>query len=179
METTFAMKVAFFDREKVKQAIGAANARMLNRAGGAIRLTWRRSIRSGGKKGKASQPGEPPRYHSVEPNLRTILYAFDSSSNSMVIGPAKLNSRRRLDGITIDTTVPALIDRGGKLTITELHIRGTRENPGGWIRAAEWTKKRFPNCRRRTITRVLAPRPAAEPALMKNLNKIPSYFTIR
>src|SRR4051794_36485291 len=106
LEPTFALKVAFFDKEAVKRQIGARTAAALNRAGGYVRQVMRRSMRSAGKRGKVSAPGEPPRYHGSEPNLRTILYAWDSSTRTVVIGPVKLNSRRRRDGITIDDTVP-------------------------------------------------------------------------
>jgi hypothetical protein len=169
LELTFSQTSSFFDRAAVIQAVGKARASALNRAGGMLRLTMRRSIRA---RKKVSQPGAPPSSHAPEPNLRTILYAFDG--RSVFVGPVKLNGgRRRTDGITLKTTVPNALEQGAPLQIAELELRT------GWIRATDRALSKFPSARRRVVSATIAPRPFAAPALVKVAPKLPSLINVR
>jgi len=72
-----------FDAGKVEKAVRNASFRNLGHAGGAIRLTARRSIK---KRRKASPPGQPP--HTRRGQLRgAIVYAVEKDRQSVVVGP--------------------------------------------------------------------------------------------
>ena len=81
----FEMKVQTrMDVKKLLRKARRANIESLDHAGGAIRLTARRSIR---KSPNPSAPGRPP--HTRRGLLRkSILYAVDKARQMVVIGPA-------------------------------------------------------------------------------------------
>lgn len=111
----------FFDRERVQNAIGIANAKYLERGGGMVRLTARRSIRNARQMTLGEMTAEMrSRYHIAEyyakkegrkkprrPNASSapgepprnqtgllknwILNSYDAQTETAVIGPAKLN----------------------------------------------------------------------------------------
>jgi hypothetical protein len=71
------------DVKRVKRTVDRSTFRGLGHAGGAIRLTARRSIR---KSKKASPPGMPP--HTRQGQLkRAVVYAVEKSKQRVVIGP--------------------------------------------------------------------------------------------
>lgn len=80
----------FFDRPAVLKFLSKKEAKYLNRAGGTIRLTARRSIR---KRKKISQPGMPPSSHSGELK-RFLFYGLDKMNGSVVVGPAAIMRQR-------------------------------------------------------------------------------------
>lgn len=100
---TFDDKRSFFDRPLVDKSIDRARFKALGKAGAFVRRTARKSIRR--TKTKISAPGEPPRAHGPEPNIRTILFAYDPKTQSVVVGPVKLNGNQG--------DVPALLEFGG------------------------------------------------------------------
>lgn len=74
----------FFDRLAVTSRLDRGTLKFLRRAGGALRLTVRRSIR---KRKAISQPGRPP--HSHEGSLRRLIFfGLDNVHESVVVGPA-------------------------------------------------------------------------------------------
>lgn len=86
----------FFDRQKLVGRANKAVFRALNRAGGATRLTAKRSMRAR-PLGKASMPGMPPHRHKQQRGAkakhdyglqRSILYGYDAGTQSVVIGPS-------------------------------------------------------------------------------------------
>lgn len=86
----------FFDRQKLVGRANKAVFRALNRAGGATRLTAKRSMRAR-PLGKASMPGMPPHRHKQQRGVkakhdyglqRSILYGYDAGTQSVVIGPS-------------------------------------------------------------------------------------------
>lgn len=110
----------FFDRPELLAAINKAERRALSRIGAFIRTRARTDVlkraRARGR-GKAkrsreepSRPGEPPVVRSRDRRLtlRNILFAFDPSRRSVVVGPVKLNTPAR-NG----STVPNLLEFGG------------------------------------------------------------------
>lgn len=167
MTLQFDMRHAFFDRQAVKRAVDKSARRPLNRIGGMVRMTARRSIRPARRKKlaeynryqlseyrwrqriglkprklyQASDPGDPPRSRTGVLR-RNIYYAYDSYRQSVVVGPARLSRVRHLDNS------PEILEKGGVATI-----------------------KCGP--KRRTVKRVrIERRPYMKPALTKNLPKI-------
>ena len=67
--------------EQLKKKAAAGTFRSLKHAGGAIRLTARRSIR---KRKKASQPGSPP--HTQSGNLKRSI-RYEATQDDVKIGP--------------------------------------------------------------------------------------------
>lgn len=98
-------KRGFFNTERVKRAVGAAERRVLSRYGAYVRSDARKSLR---RRKSSSDPGQPPRVHT-KPGLRFILFAYDFRKGSVVIGPVRLHG-----GTTYgQTTVPELMEFGG------------------------------------------------------------------
>lgn len=103
-------KANFFDRARVRKAVDRAKRRELARAGGFVRQVARRSIR---KRRAISKPGQPPSSH--EGSLRRFLFfAWDSRTESVVVGPASFRGSR----------APELLERGGKAEVRRI----TRKN---------------------------------------------------
>lgn len=141
LTVSFKIKELFFDRAKVKKAMDRANRRALSKIGAFIRRRSRSSIR---KSKKASLPGNPPRAHANrEPNLRTILFGFEPSGPSVVIGPV------RFSGLQSGKTVPEILEFGATV------VRPGRQWPGR------------PKPKPETV--VIAARPFMGPALQKEI----------
>ena len=141
------MKVTrlFFDRPKVRRGVDRAKRRALSSAGAFIRQRARTSIR---KRKGAAPPGKPPRSH--EGSLRRlILFGFDRASDSVVVGPVKLNKPGE---------APSVLELGGRTTVTR---RRTRKDG-----------KRVIESKRVRI----AARPYMGPALKKELPNIPKAW---
>lgn len=84
-----------FEPEKLVESMGTGEARALRRVGFATREAAQASIVPGNM---SSRPGQPP--HDKTGTLkRWILYEFDKSTGSMVIG-AKLLRRKSKDVVT-------------------------------------------------------------------------------
>ena len=104
------VKQFFFDKAKVIRAVDKARRAVLSKAGAFIRTTARRSLRR--RKGPAP-PGQPP--HSHTGLLKRFLYfAYEPASDSVVIGPAKLNK---------PGAAPRVLEHGGK-TMVQQRRRG-------------------------------------------------------
>lgn len=100
------IKSLFFDRQKVVRAVDKTKRAVLSKAGAFIRTVARTSIRK--RKGSAP-PGWPP--HSHVGLLRDfILFGYDRASDSVVVGPAKLNK---------PTDAPRVLEHGGTTTVTK------------------------------------------------------------
>lgn len=106
------IKHLFFDRAKVQRAADAAKRAVLSRAGAFIRTAARSSIR---KRKRASAPGQPPSSHTGLLR-RFILFSYDPSTASVVVGPTKLNK---------PTDAPRVLEFGGR-TVVERRVRGRR-----------------------------------------------------
>jgi len=100
------VKEFFFDKARVIRAVDKARRAVLSKAGAFIRTTARHSLRR--KKG-AAPPGQPP--HSHTGLLKRFLYfAYEPASDSVVIGPAKLNK---------PGAAPRVLEHGGKALIQQ------------------------------------------------------------
>ncbi len=94
------MQSMFFDRSAVIRATGRATRRVLSRFGAFVRTRAKQSIRT---KDGVSAPGKPPYSHTGL--LRNfIFFAYDAHTQSVVIGPAKLNNR---------SNAPEVLEHGG------------------------------------------------------------------
>ena len=102
----FAMKLsdakrAFFDRARVINATTVAERQVLSRFGAYVRQRARTSIKA---RKAASRPGSPPSSH-VGLLKQFILFAYDSTRASVVIGPMRLNAKAG--------DAPRLLEYGG------------------------------------------------------------------
>lgn len=100
MDVLVQVKKSFFDRPEVERAVKRGKRQSLSRFGAFVRRRARSSIR---KRKKIAEPFKPPSSH--EGSLRKLIFfAYDSSRDSVVIGPLPLN---RFTG------VPRLLEEGG------------------------------------------------------------------
>lgn len=99
---------SFFDTKKVSNAVDRAKRGALSKIGAFVRRTARTlTRRKATKRRKVSLPGEPPLRHTDI--LRDgILFAYDKSSDSVVIGPRKLNN---------NTKAPENLEFGGRTRV--------------------------------------------------------------
>lgn len=113
----------FFDRTVVEKSISRNEKRILSGTGAFGRKVMRRNIRKAPKKRRAGRSDVFPRYHE-HPNtgLRLILFSYNPTSRSVVIGPQKfttksINSKSFKRGRRLTTTstkpVPQLLNDGG------------------------------------------------------------------
>jgi hypothetical protein len=94
-------KGSFFDRPRVMGAVNAAERKVLSRFGAFVRQRARSSIR---RRSDPSPPGSPPSSH-VGLLRQFILFTWDPTHRSVVIGPTKLNAK--------GDEAPRLLEYGG------------------------------------------------------------------
>ena len=140
---TMKIKSMFFDRLAVIHALDPAKRKALSRAGAFIRTSAKGSIR---KRKGISRPGNPP--HSHQGDLRRlILFGYDRSTDSVVIGPVGFKG----------SPVPHALEYGGPSVKAAIRHRRGR-------------------ARRVKIAITVKPRPFMGPALQKELKNIPRQF---
>lgn len=118
-------KQNFFDRAKVIEAVDEGTRKVLSKFGAFVRQRAKTSIRY---RDRAGLPGQPPSAHrtmmrrktnrrtgaskaqAVSPLREFILFAYDSGSRSVVIGPALLKAGSR---------APALLEYGGTASVLD------------------------------------------------------------
>lgn len=168
MQITYAVKDWFLDRAAIADKLGRARQRALLKAGAYVRRAARDLLRRGKK---SSQPGRPPHVHAGEPNLKTILFAYDPAAEAVVVGPVLLNSAkaRGLDG-----TLPQLMEQGGEAEVTEFSVDAGQT----WLTLEQ--RQRPANQGKRAIRRRrrarFAAHPFMAPAEAAALPKIPEQF---
>lgn len=162
------MKKFFFDTLAVERRLGQTRARTLNKLGAYSRKVAMRSMRRVGKKGKPSAVGQPPRYHGGDPSLRTILYAMDPVSESVIIGPIKFNQKFYYGNHLRSGTIPSLHEVGGVLGIREKRV-GTE-----WVPIGRRKPRPGQPTRRRDAR--FGPRPYMKPAQAKTIQKFPEVY---
>ncbi len=154
----FEIKSLFFDREAVRKRVKPGSARALSKAGAYVRTSARSSIRS---RKAVSAAGSPPSAHTKRtPNLRTIFFAFDPRSESVVVGPVRLNGPSSV-------RVPHILEVGGDVTLNQVLIGKS------WLTGKKPTSARQP-VRKKTVK--YAARPFMNPALVANQSKLPSLW---
>lgn len=102
----FEMKDFFFDRTAVKNAIGKVDATRLGAMGAFIQRAAKSLLR---RRKKVSLPGQPPSVRSTDnvASLKNIWFAYDPSTESVVVGPLKLHGGARR------YIVPEVLEHGG------------------------------------------------------------------
>lgn len=105
-------KEMFFDRARVVGAVDKAARKALSRFGAFVRRTAKSSIR---KRKKRSAPGTPPSSHTGLLK-RFIFFGYEAARRSVVIGPARLNSKVG--------DAPAALEYAGKSTAVASRRRG-------------------------------------------------------
>lgn len=134
------LKRGFFDRKAVAEEVGKGAAQALARAGAFVRTKGRSLLRR--RKGP-SAPGSPPSVHSSDrfATLKNILFAWDSRTKSVVVGPVRLNLVNRIKLATGGST-----GQGGRATVPELHEHGGTNAIVEWLRPqADIPIRRLPN----------------------------------
>ena len=114
-------KSMFFDRAKVASAVDSATRKVLGRFGAFVRTAARSSIKKApyltrktrGKertdfRHKSSRPGRPP-YSQTGLLKKFIFFGYDPARQSVVIGPAALNTK--------NTDAPKTLEHGGTTTL--------------------------------------------------------------
>lgn len=81
----------FFDGEEINKRKDKQRHKALMAAGAFVRTQARGLIKPGGKKGKTSGPGEPPRWQ-VKPGIKSIFFVYDKKTDGVIIGPVKMTS---------------------------------------------------------------------------------------
>ncbi|MFA5291950.1 MAG: hypothetical protein WC496_02835 [Phycisphaerae bacterium] len=114
----FEVKKLFFDRAKVIRAVSKAARKTLNHIGGLIRLTARRSIRDAKNHNAVSRPGKPPLSHTGLLK-RFIMYAYEPSKETVVVGPVLLGGRQGKDA-------PHTLEFGGSAKANSRRLGGRR-----------------------------------------------------
>jgi hypothetical protein len=177
LQLTTELTDAFFDAAQVIKKIDDGERRRLGRIGAYIRNAAKWSLR---RRKKSSEAGSPPSVHSRDSyaNLRNILYAYQASSHSVIVGPVGIG--RKVQGLTVpeihefgaivrlkqyqrkDQNPKASMDRNSRLH----DERGRFTQMGQWFSVSEssrevpWMRYRMHNARYRK-------RPFMRPALMK------------
>jgi hypothetical protein len=115
-------KALFLDTRTLDKSMRSMRIRVTVKQTNLVKKIAQRLMRPGGKKGKRSSRGEPPRTHGKR-QLRKVFYStFDPNTESSVAGPALLTGNRnqrntKLLGVV---TVPQLLEGGGKMEVTEV-----------------------------------------------------------
>jgi len=164
-----AAKANFLDSPAVLARVEKNERRTLARSGGFIRTTARRSIR---RRKRVSQPGEPPSAHAASgdfASLKTIFFAFDFRTRSVVIGPVGLNIHHYYQGKLSKGTVPEVLEKGGTIGIREKRMKATRYREAGRWRTGRRKPRPWEETRVRLAT--YAPRPFMAPALQVAIDR--------
>lgn len=178
MHVHFAMKRAFFDTKLVERALGKARMEALSKAGAFVRKRARSSLR---RRKKPSSPGSPPSVHSKDSvaSLKTILFAWDSSIDGVIVGPVALNQANDMAS-GARTTVPALHEHGGTAVILEERwVSTTGRGATPWRRVDRRRRARLRpgwkhEARRRRAN--YPKRPFMRPALAEEAKHFPDVF---
>lgn len=156
------MRKAFFDRQRVIDAVDRQTRKALSKSLAYIRT----GIRSGYRRRKSvSRPGQSPTVHATGiVSLRTVLFAYDERTKSGIVGPVKLNGQKSIH--IPSKPVPGLLEEGGTMRVLEERRWGTKT----WFRQTHKSKKRK-DMQRRQRRVIVLPRPNVAPALEKEIAK--------
>lgn len=174
---TMDMKQAFFDRQAVIDAVDRAEHRAMSKSLAYVRTAARTKVLR--RRKKPSQPGSPPSVHSRDSHatLRNILFAYDKSKSSGVVGPVKLNGNQSANAFPNGTTVPGLLEGGGSMTVTDESWKSQNEwRPARRIKGRRSQGKKF---RKRRVS--VKPRPFMQVALdreIKNGNVVSAWSNV-
>jgi len=103
------VKELFFDKAPVIEAVGVKRANAMAKAGSYIKRDAKQSIR---QRKRPSLPGQPPSSHRGDLK-RLIFFAFDPTTESMLIGPEAFPSATT----RIGPTIPEVLEEGGDVLL--------------------------------------------------------------
>lgn len=154
-------KAGFFDRPAIRKAIKPGRRRALSKAGAFVRTRAKSSIRSGGKAGKSSPPGKPPRSHTGDLK-RNIFHVYDGPTDSVLVGPVGFPRKR----------APENLEHGGTERVRNklIAVQGKAGRGEGGRFTSGKTFKRY------TGTVKYEARPFMAPALDYVKDEIPATF---
>ncbi len=163
----------FFDRQKILNKYQAKRLRILSRAGAYVLRVYKSLIKN---RDSVSEPGNPPSGHPENGQKDGALeqysyFVYDPQSESVLVGPAKLN-KVYFDGNgqPLTGTVTEILDRGGDFQILEVFKRGR------WQRADLRSRRRIAGLPTRLRRVHIAARPAIGPALEKSTPKLSEFW---
>jgi hypothetical protein len=165
-DVTMQMTEFFFDRQAVIDRLRAANRKALSKAGAFIRRRARSSLR---RRKNPSPPGSPPSVHTSDrvATLKNILFVYEPNSQSLVVGPVKLNQRAVLGPELTDATVPQIQEFGASVKVREVQRGGKWRSGVRHVRSGEAVRTRIVK---------YAPRPFMGPALEAEKDNIPEAW---
>ena len=164
---TMRMKDYFFDKQLVKNRMSKANRKALSKAGAFIRRRARSSLR---RRKKSSPPGQPPSVHTNDrvATLKNILFAYEPNSETLVVGPVKLNQKTLLGPQLGNATVPQVHEFGATVKIREVKVGK------GWRSGVRRVRPGQPV---RVRAAIYAQRPFMGPALEAEKDHIPDAWS--
>lgn len=171
------IKSMFFDRAMVGKRVNREKIKRLSKGGAFIRRRARSSIRASKNH---SKPGEPVKTRGKQYLKRNIFFSYDKSSDSVVVGPAKLNMIFfDGDGKPLKGTVPEVLEKGGTIQVFEVFTGGpdsSRNAPWNWKRVDLRSRRRIAGRPTRLRKVKIASRPTMQLALNAELGKAPELF---
>lgn len=167
LTVTGEIKDRFFDRARIVEMLGRADARRLAKMGAYVRTRAITDIlrrapkrtRRNGRRASAA-PGRPPLVHSNDSfaNLRNILFGLTYDNNAVVIGPRFVPALRLR--AASQPTIPALLTFGGTARMDQWSNDGDTWHMGK-SSAAEY---------KRTVNARFHEHPFMGPALQKEID---------
>jgi hypothetical protein len=155
---------------------------VLSKFGAYVRTAAKSSIR---KRKRASAPGSPPSSHTGLLK-RFIYFGYDTAARSVVIGPVPLNQVSFTEDMRpVRGTVPESLEYGGTAYVLEewtgarwvrrdLRRKGAVSDVGALRESGKSNVFNMRPIRKRRVT--VAARPFMQPALTKELPKLPAMW---
>ena len=192
----FKFRVAFFDTKEVRSKVSDATRRVFSKFGAFVRQTAKQSMK---KKSGPAPPGQPPHSH-VGLLKRWILFGYDKTRESVVVGPAKLPKKGNVpETLEKGGNVPARknprrvkrkIGDGGVLLLRKTNSAASKQvrderNQNRWVTFGPLkSAKQVARAERLEaeiwgpfeITGTVEPRPYMGPALEEELPKLPPQW---
>jgi hypothetical protein len=161
------VKELFFDRQKIIDKTTRATRKILSKFGAFVRTRSKSSIK---KAKKSSVVGSPPK-GKVGKLKKSILFSFDPSTESVVIGPINLDTQYiNNNGKPVSGNAASVLESGGKIQVMEGLIKDYWKRIN--IRAKN--QQQYSEIRVRTVS--IGPRPFMGPAFQSELVKMPSMW---
>ena len=131
------VKDFFFDRENVRKRLAKKKLNALKKAGALSRKIIRRKPR---KRKRKSRPGETPSVHtdSKFATLKNVQFAYDPSSDGVVVGPIKIGSENTEPGAV---PAPQALEYGGD-SFANPNYRRLKIGAGGPVELDDETVER-------------------------------------
>ena len=131
------VKDFFFDRENVRKRLAKKKLNALKKAGALSRKIIRRKPR---KRKRKSRPGETPSVHtdSKFATLKNVQFAYDPSSDGVVVGPIKIGSENTEPGAV---PAPQALEYGGS-SFANPNYRRLKIGSGGPVELDDKTVER-------------------------------------